>query len=310
MDQVDSVPDKWAVLIGVEYYEHPEQPTATPRHDGRGNKIEYETLLGCVNDVFAVEQYLVDTIKAEPKHMKKPLAPSPGRKYLSQLPVDSYRDPSYDNMVDALKVPEGAKEGDFIYIHFSGQGARATTVFPELKDGGADAEDGALVPSDITHGGNYLRDLDMGILLQAMVDAGLIVAVVLDCCHSGGAIRGDNDPELGGVRGVPENIQVESGGRSTQDHRQYRALRTAAVVDASSTGFLCPRCVPGASVSQGDDREGQYPRRLTYWLLKILRNSPLGRLLAGTLRADLCQDAGQQPRPDSVPRGRQRPLLL
>lgn len=44
MDQVDSVPDKWAVLIGVEYYEHPEQPTATPRHDGRGNKIEYETL--------------------------------------------------------------------------------------------------------------------------------------------------------------------------------------------------------------------------------------------------------------------------
>jgi hypothetical protein len=32
-------------------------------------------LLGCVNDVLAVEQYLVDTIKVNSKHIKKLLAP-------------------------------------------------------------------------------------------------------------------------------------------------------------------------------------------------------------------------------------------
>lgn len=195
-EQVNSVPEKWAVLIGIEYYEHPEQSPTTPRHDGRGNEIEYKTLLGCVNDILAVEQYLVDTIKVNPKHITKLLAPCPGRKYLSQLPVGSYRDPSYGNMADALKVPEGAKKGDYVYIHFSGHGARATTVFPELKDGGVDE---ALVPSDITRGGSYLRDLEMGILLQAMAGAGLVVTVVLDCCHSG-----DDDLELGETRGIPE----------------------------------------------------------------------------------------------------------
>jgi hypothetical protein len=70
--------------------------------------------------------------------------------------------------------------------------------------GGADDEDQALVPSDITRGGAYVRDLETGILLQAMVDAGLIATVVLDCCYSGGAVRGDDDPELGETRGIPE----------------------------------------------------------------------------------------------------------
>ena len=44
------------------------------------------------------------------------------------------------------------------------------------------------MPSDITRGGAYVRDLETGILLQAMVDAGLIATVVLDCCYSGQAM--------------------------------------------------------------------------------------------------------------------------
>lgn len=62
-------------------------------------------------------------------------------------------------------MPKGAKKGDYVYIYFSGYGARATTVFLEFKDGGAYAVDEALVLSDITRGGNYLRDLEMGALL-------------------------------------------------------------------------------------------------------------------------------------------------
>jgi hypothetical protein len=275
MDQVDSVPAKWAVLIGVEYYEHPDQPTTTPRHDGRGNKIEYKTLLGCVNDVLAVEQYLVDTIMVDPKHISKLLAPCPGRKYLSQLPMDSYRDASYDNIIDALKVPESARIGDFIYIHFSGHGARTTTVFPALKEGGADAVDEALVPSDITRGGNYLRDLEIGVLLQAMVDAGLIVTVILDCCHSGGAIRGGDDPELGQTRGIP-NI-----------YRSDPKLDLPRTIDSilhfgrqpswmqATQGFVvlaaCQELQTAKETTEKDYTHGI----LTYWLLNILRNSPV-----------------------------------
>lgn len=34
-------------------------------------------------------------------------------------PIDSYRDASYDNMVDALMMPKGAKKGGYVYVHFS-----------------------------------------------------------------------------------------------------------------------------------------------------------------------------------------------
>ncbi|KAJ9483612.1 hypothetical protein VN97_g9787 [Penicillium thymicola] len=273
MDQVDSVPEKWAVLIGVEYYEHPEQPTTTPRHDGRCNKIEYRTLLGCVNDVLAAEQYLVDTINVNPRHITKLLAPCPGRKYLSQLPVDSYRDASYDNMVDALKVPEGAKKGDFVYIHFSGHGARATTVFPELKDGGADAVDEALVPSDITRGGNYLRDLEMGFLLQAMVDTGLVVTVVLDCCHSGGAIRGDDDPELGETRGI---LNIYKSDPKLDLPRTIDSIvhfgRQPSWMQAPQGFVVLAACQELETAKETTDKDYTHGI-LTYWLLKILRNS-------------------------------------
>ncbi|KAH8796749.1 hypothetical protein BGZ57DRAFT_19960 [Hyaloscypha finlandica] len=137
-EQVCDVPEKWAVLVGIEDYSHPEQPATTPRHDCLGNEIQYKPLSGCVNDVLAVEQYLVDTIKVNPKHIKKLLAPFPDRRYLSELLADSYHDPTYENIVNALQVVcETAKKGDFVYFHFSGHGASATTVFPELKGGTA-----------------------------------------------------------------------------------------------------------------------------------------------------------------------------
>ncbi|KAI8648290.1 hypothetical protein NCS55_01498300 [Fusarium keratoplasticum] len=278
-EQVDSIPHMWAVLIGIDYYEDPEQPTTTPRRDGRGNKIEYKTLLGYVNDVLAIKQYLVDTIKVNPGHITKLLTPCPGRKDLSQLPVDSYRDPSYDNMVDALRVPEGAKKGDFIYIHFSGHGAHATSVFPELKDGGADAEDQALVPVNVTRGGEYLRDLEIGILLQAMIDAGLVVTVVLDYCHSGGAVRGDDDSELGETRGIAR------GHQPSWIHTPQGFIVLAAYEELQTA----------KETSTTDNAHGI----LTFCLLEILRNSPVD-LSSQALYERICAKV-QDSRRDQTP---------
>ena len=60
--------------------------------------------------------------------------------------------------------------------------------------------DEALVPIDIgTTSGNYLRDLEVSYLLQAMVDKGLVVTLVLDSCHSGGATRGTSGARKRGI---------------------------------------------------------------------------------------------------------------
>jgi len=174
-----SVPGKWAVLIGIDHY----QSGDAVRFDTQGTPIEYENLNGCVEDILSVEQYLLEAVKVEKGHIKKLLAPLPTRRDGLSAAVEDQ--PTYGNIVHVLgSIPTYTKRGDLIYIHYSGYGARATTVFPQLKEN--TSLDKALVPSDIVSGGQYLRDLELAVLLERMVDAGLVVTVVLDCCHAGG----------------------------------------------------------------------------------------------------------------------------
>ncbi|KAF8538860.1 hypothetical protein BDD12DRAFT_840666 [Trichophaea hybrida] len=87
-----------------------------------------------------------------------------------------------------MMVTTEARPGDVVYIHYSGHGAQARTVYPELK--GPNSVDEALVPCDIHCGGRYLRDFELAELLDIMVQKGLVVTIVLDSCHSGSASRG------------------------------------------------------------------------------------------------------------------------
>lgn len=99
-------------------------------------------------------------------------------------------------------ILQAAEAGDLVYIHYSGHGAQATTVFPTLKgDAGLDE---ALVPTDInTDTGKYVRDIELSLYLK-MVDKGLIVTVVLDCYHSASATRSSGRV---GLRGIPQTYR-------------------------------------------------------------------------------------------------------
>ena len=105
-------------------------------------------------------------------------------------------------------VELGISSRDLVCVHYSGSGARATTIFGELKKDGT-AENHSLVPSDITHGGKYLRDLELGALLPDIVAKEAALTVVLDCCHSGGAVRWEDDNEnVEGIRGIEDIIRI------------------------------------------------------------------------------------------------------
>ncbi|KAL8366253.1 hypothetical protein RB595_004835 [Gaeumannomyces hyphopodioides] len=219
-------PAKWAVLIGIDCYHRPGQPPTTRRYNSARDEIEYPNLRGCVNDVLAVEHYLLNTLQVPPQNIVKLLAPNPGRGTHGWPLPATWIEPTYDRIVHELRKvsgdaksgkESGTRAGDLVYVHFSGHGARATTVFAHLRGcggaragmavpGTADDEDHALVPSDVLYGGHYLRDLEIAVLMQDMVEAGLVVTVVLDCCHSGGAARhgGDGrlDERVRGIKGV------------------------------------------------------------------------------------------------------------
>ncbi|OIW23724.1 hypothetical protein CONLIGDRAFT_649737 [Coniochaeta ligniaria NRRL 30616] len=275
--------NKWAILIGIEDYGHPGQAPRRTRKNERGELIKFEPLEGCVNDVLAVEEYLTKTIRVPPGNITKLLSPRQPHPRLSSK--TQYQKATYKNIVNALKdAGRGVssesktgdnrpKKGDFVYIHFSGHGSVASTIFTDL--GKRKAVDETLVPCDITLDGHYLRDLELAALLEDMVDQGLVVTAVLDCCHSGGAVRGeaDNESKTGLTRGVGDLYVSDVDRDRCQEMAriEYWAKSKPSWIDNPGGFVVLTACLEGEKAKETTD----YPRHglLTARLLHCLRRS-------------------------------------
>ncbi|KAI1745789.1 caspase domain-containing protein [Xylaria scruposa] len=188
--------NKWAVLIGVDHY------IKGPSREG----LTFHNLEGCVEDVNQVYEYLSMSLGVHDSHITRLTATIPDENGSEPTEVPSQW-PTYENIVNTLqKVSEKAKPKDLVYLHYSGHGARVTTIFEDLKGDGS--LDEALVPTNIHRGeGRYIRDVEIAYLLQEMVKKELVVTVVLDCCHSGGADRNAllGDAKIRGIARIDTN---------------------------------------------------------------------------------------------------------
>jgi Caspase domain len=169
----------YALLIGINCY-----PT-NRLSDGSS----YGYLMGCVNDIERVATYLKNQRHVPSSQIIQLTASSHPQTWEPMEPADQL--PTYANIVAKFQeLTVIAPSGSQVYIHYCGHGGRAQTVYPALK-GNVGGIDETLVPMDIGQtGGRYLRDVELGKLLQDMVTRGLVVTLVLDSCHSGGATRG------------------------------------------------------------------------------------------------------------------------
>ncbi|MEA5500325.1 SAV_2336 N-terminal domain-related protein [Limnoraphis robusta] len=167
---------EYALLIGIDFY----FPHRLP--DGGS----YKNLRGCVRDINQAESFLRQ-LSTPPKQIFKLTAS------ISENPDQPIEPPeqlpTYENIVAAFKqIRDIAEPGDRIYIHVSGHGDRAKTIYPEIK--GESGIDSGIVPTDVVSAnGRYLRDLELASLLREMVDKKLMVTGVLDCVNSGGIIH-------------------------------------------------------------------------------------------------------------------------
>lgn len=260
----------YALLIGVDCY----LPNRLP--DGGS----YPSLGGCVRDINHVESFLRGRLGLGDGQIIKLTATNTGA---AEPPEPREHWPTYENMVAAFKrIIEMAQPGEQVYVHYSGHGGRSTTSFTKLK--GENGLDESLVPTDIGNSeARYLRDVEMAHLLKQMTNKGLIVTLILDSCHSGGATRG-GDPGVA-VRGI-DSIDTTKRTPDSLVASQEELEQTWRVAAPEATrsaqlgaGWFpdLPDCILLAACRanelanefafEGRERNGA----LTYWLLDSLK---------------------------------------
>jgi Caspase domain/CHAT domain len=268
----DSSNNLYALLIGIDYY----MPNRLP--DGS----RYPNLGGSVRDIHHVAAYLQEWLSVPDRQILKLTATCNPNDSTQPLESPDLL-PTRQNIIAGFRnLGQMAPAGSRVYIHYSGHGGRATTVFESIK--GTGEVDEGLVPTDLgTSAGQYLRDLELAHLLQELVQKKLAVTLVLDCCHSGGATRGD--AEIRGLEGVdqkplmPHHAPVASIEELATTWRSLtagtRGLK-AGGIPASEGYVVLAACRPHeyayeyAFNRQTKERNGA----LTYWLLDTLKQKP------------------------------------
>jgi hypothetical protein len=259
----------YAVLIGVDCYLEGKLPDGT----------FYRNLGGCVHDILRTERFLRDRLGLADRRILKLTASNAGTGRPTELPEQW---PTYENIIRVFKeVARTASPGDQVYIHYSGHGGRARTIFPELK--GEGGRDESLVPTNISQpDARYVRDVELAHLLKTMVDKRLVVTVVLDSCHSGSMTRGDGGAT---VRG---GITVDNAERPTESlvatKEELAASWRSLLPDGADLSKPGSGWVPepqgyvllaACSASEGANEyafDGQLKNgALTHWLLESLK---------------------------------------
>lgn len=283
-----------ALLIGIDYY--------------KPNRL-YRSLRGAVRDINLVDTFLRETLKIPSARIRRLISSNPEDPTLSAVRSAGEQDPTYENIVRTFdEINQAAQPGEQVYIHYSGHGGRVITIYPNLKQGNREQYDEGLVPMDIgdTPDGRYLRDVEMTTLLKRMTDKGLIVTLVLDCCNSGDATRGDaeirggTEPDLlarSTESLVADRKELE---RNWLDLTRHRTVSVAGLPQARDYVLLAA-CRPNESayeyaVNGGTERYGA----LTYWMIDTLtsmatRSEPLTyKLLHDRVNAQIQSKFPQQ----------------
>ena len=189
-------------------------------------------------------------------------------------------------IVGAFKrLVASCKQGDVVYIHYSGHGQQMTDVHNEEKDG----LDECWIPYDACrkasayyHGEKHLTDDELNAYLNAIrkkIGAKGKLLVAIDACHSGDGTRGD-DEDI--VRGVEDTLKVDSlNARGL--YETFEAIKSFFMGDNGKENVINTKAKPLAerwitiSACRSDQVNIEMKKpsvgKLTYALWKELKNS-------------------------------------
>lgn len=183
------------------------------------------------------------------------------------------------------RMVASCRQGDMVYIHYSGHGQQITDVHNDERDG----LDECWIPYDACrkasatyHGEKHLTDDELNVYLNAIrnkIGAKGKLLVVIDACHSGDGTRGDNDEV---VRGVEDTLVVDSlNGRGL--YETFEMLKSLFMGDYDKEKIINDKAKPLAerwitiSACRSDQVNFEMKKpavgKLTYALWTELKNS-------------------------------------
>ena len=183
------------------------------------------------------------------------------------------------------RMVASCRQGDMVYIHYSGHGQQMTDVHNDERDG----LDECWIPYDACrkasatyHGEKHLADDELNVYLNAIrnkIGAKGKLLVVIDACHSGDGTRGEDD-EI--VRGVEDTLVVDSQ-NARGLYETFEAIKSFFVGDNSKENVINTKAKPLAerwitiSACRSDqvnvEMKNPVVGKLTYALWKELKNS-------------------------------------
>ncbi|KAF2675631.1 hypothetical protein K458DRAFT_212321 [Lentithecium fluviatile CBS 122367] len=155
----------WALVIGVNYY-----PGGNSRN-----------LKGCIQDAMSTKLYLKDTIK-NGLDIVVLTASTPSVDGTPPLEKPEAWPTHHQVECQLKRIIEKSKSGDHVYIHYSGHGTR-------VNEKGRRYLALLLLDDDGCKSRHFRTSRNLASNLQKMVEKGLLVTLVLDCCFSGGVAR-------------------------------------------------------------------------------------------------------------------------
>ncbi|KAG2689854.1 hypothetical protein I3843_09G157100 [Carya illinoinensis] len=159
-----------AVLVGCNYANTPHE------------------LFGCINDVLAMRDVLVERFGFDQGHIEL-LTDAAGSLV---IPTGANIKKALDRMVNQ------AESGDVLFFHYSGHGTR----IPSTRPGHPFRKDEAIVPSDF----NLITDVDFRHIVNRLAKEASFT-ILSDSCHSGGLIH--NEREQIGSSSVANNTILQ-----------------------------------------------------------------------------------------------------
>ena len=191
----------YAILVGVNTYE--ESP------------LQY-----CARDAHRIKEYL----EAGPNSVDIKIFTS--HEAASHHKQNSTLRPTCQRVTTALdEVIQHANARSFVYIHFSGHGVQVTSDANFTNESTGDLAL-VLLKDDNNDSSSYLWGSTLAVKLEAMLNKGLIVTLVLDCCFSATVYRHSGP----GVRSLPYDAQIgfNTPLGATRSGAEFRDFLTAS----------------------------------------------------------------------------------